>query len=88
MGGCWESGRDQRRTMPAGLDWDESDARGDGSWLLLGARSGAKGMESGSKMEFSFVSCHSSSTSRCVMGAVMVRLCYKYGVLVPWVLVY
>lgn len=88
MGDCWESGGDQRRTRPAGLDWDESDAGGDGSWLLLGARSAAKGMESGSKLESSIVSCHSSSTSRCVMGTVTGRLCYKFVVLVFWVFVF
>lgn len=30
--------------MPAGLDWNESDAGGGGSWLILGGRSGIKAM--------------------------------------------
>lgn len=76
-GGCWESGRDQRRTTPAGLDWDKSDAGGDGNWLLLGAGSGAKGMDSGNKLNSSIVSCHSSTN---------LQICdeNKNGVLIPW----
>lgn len=71
--------------MPAGLDWDERDAGGDGSWLLLGAKSGAKGMESGSKMESQ---TSGAASSRCLTGTVMGSLCYKNGVLVLLVLLF